>query len=491
MKKILKSLLISLVIFLLVFTVMVADNYIKPKPIEAEPITLAVLLYIATALAVCGVIYQERQTIVDLANKFWDWVTLDRRPVIVAEAEEARTTGVADYTDVDWAEYKDFIDEHLDDEVYPQTISTEQIKAIFGDVVLTNVEGNYSGSTQITSALYWGATSYSSISFNGYTVTYSGDWDIWNMYINGSHWSNWAPDSTGLRFNIVKWYVEHETRYEYLNRSGVVTLHQHYYGRTPVFSFFYDTQSGHIYPVLLWFNFNNAIYRADGLGRNYDGSLALGMDIYTDVKEYKAILDPVITRDPDYDIVIDDHRYVDMVKDISQLVEVTAADILEGTIKDITLELQELDVPLGIIANWQEYVEKLDYLEQLTYLQELVKLGELEFTEEGELVVSATIVNQWELDIPETEFNLPVIEVLANKFPFCIPFDLYYAVANLQADPVAPEFEINFPAAVFGGEGNMTLDFSVFEVVAVVIRWTILLGFIIGLIVLTRKLIRG
>jgi hypothetical protein len=37
----------------------------------------------------------------------------------------------------------------------------------------------------------------------------------------------------------------------------------------------------------------------------------------------------------------------------------------------------------------------------------------------------------------------------------------------------------------------LDLDFSILEDLVKVIRWIILLGFVIGLIILTRKLIRG
>lgn len=85
-------------------------------------------------------------------------------------------------------------------------------------------------------------------------------------------------------------------------------------------------------------------------------------------------------------------------------------------------------------------------------------------------------------DFPDV--RLPAI--LTDKFPFCIPYDLYRAVKSLSTTGrKAPSFEVNFLGTV------ETIDLSQFEGVAAVLRWGFLVAFNVGLIMVTRKLIKG
>lgn len=81
-----------------------------------------------------------------------------------------------------------------------------------------------------------------------------------------------------------------------------------------------------------------------------------------------------------------------------------------------------------------------------------------------------------------------------SKFPWCIPFDLYFAISAFAADPVAPEFEVNLFEGV-SWEGldlsgtEMTLSFEAFEKVAAVTRWSTLIVFCAGLAMITKRMI--
>jgi hypothetical protein len=81
--------------------------------------------------------------------------------------------------------------------------------------------------------------------------------------------------------------------------------------------------------------------------------------------------------------------------------------------------------------------------------------------------------------------------LVANKFPFCIPFDLVNSVASLNVAAVAPHWVINFPANYFVGGGHVDIDFTQFETWAVVVRWGLLISFSLGLILITRQIIGG
>ena len=79
---------------------------------------------------------------------------------------------------------------------------------------------------------------------------------------------------------------------------------------------------------------------------------------------------------------------------------------------------------------------------------------------------------------------------LKNFFPFCIPFDLYDFFSCLNADPVAPVIDWQIPLPG-GSTYPITLDLSVFDPVAKILRTMELLAFCVGLAFKTRDLIRG
>ena len=84
--------------------------------------------------------------------------------------------------------------------------------------------------------------------------------------------------------------------------------------------------------------------------------------------------------------------------------------------------------------------------------------------------------------------------LIFQKFPFCIPWDLYNAFAVLQAEAVAPVFTFTVPVdySLIGGtddEYEIVLDLSEYELAITVFRWCLLVTFVVGLVLATRKLI--
>ncbi len=81
---------------------------------------------------------------------------------------------------------------------------------------------------------------------------------------------------------------------------------------------------------------------------------------------------------------------------------------------------------------------------------------------------------------------------LNDKFPFCIPFDLYNLIKALDAEPVAPKFTIPIiKNEKYGWDYSITVDWSDFNVVAEICRGVEVFCFIFFLIMKTRSLIRG
>jgi hypothetical protein len=110
-----------------------------------------------------------------------------------------------------------------------------------------------------------------------------------------------------------------------------------------------------------------------------------------------------------------------------------------------------------------------------------------EYSIVGEAVISSEVTwSEYTGDMKE--MSLPAI--IISKFPFCIPFDLAFAILALSANPVAPVFHITGIPGMFNSV-DIEIDFSKFQLLATILRWGILIMFNIGLIKLTRTIIRG
>ncbi len=80
---------------------------------------------------------------------------------------------------------------------------------------------------------------------------------------------------------------------------------------------------------------------------------------------------------------------------------------------------------------------------------------------------------------------------LKTLFPFCIPFDLISAFKILKATPQDPKWEWTLKVDSMNFEYTFVLDFSKVTILATIFRYGVLLLFIVGLILLTRNIIRG
>ncbi|MCM1104708.1 MAG: hypothetical protein NC409_11470 [Clostridium sp.] len=93
--------------------------------------------------------------------------------------------------------------------------------------------------------------------------------------------------------------------------------------------------------------------------------------------------------------------------------------------------------------------------------------------------------SDWDLD--DISFDL------ADYFPFCIPFDLIHAFKLLTAEAQAPYWEVPIHAEFLGFVIDYTfvIDFAQFEPLARIFRICETIGFCVGLILITRNIIRG
>lgn len=84
--------------------------------------------------------------------------------------------------------------------------------------------------------------------------------------------------------------------------------------------------------------------------------------------------------------------------------------------------------------------------------------------------------------------SLPEI-LFKEKFPFCLPWDLYNLFAGLQADEEAPCFVVPFKFERLGIDEEIVIDFSDYEEQIKIIRFFTGAMFVLALIMISRKLI--
>lgn len=169
---------------------------------------------------------------------------------------------------------------------------------------------------------------------------------------------------------------------------------------------------------------------------------------------------------------------------------------------------------LDVSDTMQEVLDRLTALEegqsialdvgatQSMEIQDILQ-GILDAILAGELSASAEIVDEAAEPVEPDPPVVPAVpsgldelgEALTSRFPFSIPWDVYKGVSLLAAPPKAPYFEVDFLAPighrVGGWQGSTTivLDFSEYEVIGQVCRWTSTIGFCLMLAAGTKRLI--
>ena len=113
-------------------------------------------------------------------------------------------------------------------------------------------------------------------------------------------------------------------------------------------------------------------------------------------------------------------------------------------------------------------------------------------TQYNQLVSSIPVSSLYDADI-----DMPTVDgnLWKTKFPFCIPFDLINLFSGFSAQAQAPSFHVLvMPANSFGLDNDdiyWDIDFAPYNYLVQILRFFIALGFLLWLIVITRKLIRG
>ena len=176
---------------------------------------------------------------------------------------------------------------------------------------------------------------------------------------------------------------------------------------------------------------------------------------------------------------------------------------------------QDESFSLDVSDTMQQVLDRLTALEegqsialdvgatQSMEIQEILQ-GILDAILAGDLAASAEIVDEAvEPEEPDPPPVVPVVPsgldklgaALTSRFPFSIPWDVYKGVTLLAAPPKAPYFEVDFMAPIadrvggWKGSTKIVLDFSEYEIIGQVCRWTSTIGFCLMLASGTKRLI--
>lgn len=96
--------------------------------------------------------------------------------------------------------------------------------------------------------------------------------------------------------------------------------------------------------------------------------------------------------------------------------------------------------------------------------------------------------DDWGIDLPDLNIDW-LLTGKENKFPFNIPFNIILTLSLLNAEPEAPHFEGTIDLGVY--RWNYEIDLEQFDPVAEVCRNFEFIAFLIGLMLLTKRLIWG
>lgn len=95
-----------------------------------------------------------------------------------------------------------------------------------------------------------------------------------------------------------------------------------------------------------------------------------------------------------------------------------------------------------------------------------------------------------DIDIADAVEKFETPNSITTKFPFSIPFDIYHLFNVFSAEPVAPRFDMSFDLTTVGAENyEFVIDLSEYGWIANIVRWILYAVFLIGLAILTNKVI--
>ncbi len=204
-----------------------------------------------------------------------------------------------------------------------------------------------------------------------------------------------------------------------------------------------------------------------------DGTIT-GADGIT-IEQIRALLNELVDQ---LDNDIDLSSLEEYLKAIEKAAEnVLTAEQLNVLLNGLKLKIKDYSGDLSKILSAINSLKELDQTQadKLTSIEEQTKTIAEALTAEQDITA-------------DKKFDINTPSVITDKFPFSLPFDVYHVYNILSAEPVAPKF--TFPLKMDGVfDYSFEVDLSEYEWIAVIVRWLLFIIFIVGLIIVTNKLI--
>lgn len=165
-----------------------------------------------------------------------------------------------------------------------------------------------------------------------------------------------------------------------------------------------------------------------------------------------------------------------------------------GDVIDVPVERENEYAPGAVVDAWGRVIDRVgESAGELPFNVPMTDAGINSLTIDQiiaellkqELAASKPAEGDTEMpDIKDLELPAQIIQ----KFPFCIPFDLYRGLSILNAPAVAPRFEIPLKIGTFV-DSKIVLELTQFDFAIRMIRWCELILFMVALASATKNLI--
>lgn len=125
----------------------------------------------------------------------------------------------------------------------------------------------------------------------------------------------------------------------------------------------------------------------------------------------------------------------------------------------------------------------------ITVPQDVTDVNDISKVLDSDITISTDTVADYPDGVPEIDSS-----GLFDKFPFCIPYDIYNLFVGFSAEATPPKFDIPFKYmqqddGSYLIDYTITVDFEQLSDIAYICRWFISIEFTFALVLITRKVI--
>ncbi|MFA5543612.1 MAG: hypothetical protein WDA47_07525 [Bacilli bacterium] len=475
MKRVLKN----ISVFFIVFTILFSYTFVKPAEVQAGALSTSTIIVSSFLLILAGMIFYNQEDLTEAATEFYNYASSECKEYIDAAASALDEAG-EDY--INFMVNSDYLNEAID--FYWDIIADNEF--------LLNAVNNICGVNIVNSV-----PMYSDISGNSLPVIANAGECYSTMpelvrNLNDSYLIKKNMVINGINFQLVnynnqfRWIWIDEDGFHYANANGYTNALL--WERS---KFYYYDDDGNYVDSSLHYYFDN-IFHHEGLPVNW--GLCIACTVTWGIRTI------IVAKYADGDYVIDspynspaqsnkpideffggsilaDYFDIEFGKSLDGAISnsKSGADVLGGSEKSFEVS-KSIDDVIGLSSS---QVLGSEYSDTFSV--------EADYSTAYSAAASAAATYTGNYEGNMKEMSIPA--VIVQKFPFCIPFDLANAFGAMSSSPELPDLSVSVPFPGFSYEWS--IDFTWFDGLVNLIRWFILVIFNIGLILITRNIIRG